>query len=344
MSVENAPSPQLFFETVTAYQRTAALKAAVDLDLFTIIDEAPASAAAIAARAGAAPRATRMLCDFLTLIGFLRKEGDVYRLTRDSAVFLSTRSPAYMGGTIHFLNHPSIVDNFAELTTVVRSGKISDAGDTVATENPVWVDFARAMVPMALPAAQAIAALLGVERSGPLAVLDLAAGHGMYGITIAQRNPQATVVAVDWPAVLGVASEHAERAGVTARYRTVAGDAFTAEFGEGYDVALVTNFLHHFDRQTCTAFLQKVWRALQPGGRVVVLEMVPNDDRISPPFAAAFVMHMLAGTHSGDAYTFGELRGMMSEAGFGEVSMHQTPSPQSVLIGVKAAAAAEPAA
>ncbi len=89
-------------------------------------------------------------------------------------------------------------------------------------------------------------------------MLDIAAGHGIFGITVAQRNPQAEVVAVDWPRVLTVATENAVALGVAARHTTIPGDAFTVDWGAGYDVALVTNFLHHFDVPTCTAFLKKV--------------------------------------------------------------------------------------
>ena len=63
----------------------------------------------------------------------------------------------------------------------------------------------------------------------------------------------------------------------------MAGDAFTVDWGTGYDVALMTNFLHHFDAATCTTLLKKVAASLKPGGRIAVLEFVPNEDRISPP-------------------------------------------------------------
>src|SRR5712692_11688954 len=100
------------------------------------------------------------------------------------------------------------------------------------------------MAPMMMPAAQAIAALLDVAPGTPFRVLDVAAGHGVFGITIAQRNPRAEVVAVDWASVLAVAEENARSAGVQDRYRKLPGDAFKVDFGTGYDVALVTNFLH----------------------------------------------------------------------------------------------------
>jgi 2-polyprenyl-3-methyl-5-hydroxy-6-metoxy-1,4-benzoquinol methylase len=206
----------------------------------------------------------------------------------------------------------------------------------VAVENPIWVEFARSMMPMMVPAAQAIAGLVGSSRSGgALRVLDIAAGHGLFGITIAQQNPAAEIVAVDWPSVLAVAVENASAARVSDRYRTTAGNAFTVDFGHGYDVALVTNFLHHFDQPACTTFLRKVHQALAPGGRVAVLEFVPDPDRVSPPVPARFALTMLAETPGGDAYTFDELRRRLEDAGFRNVTAHALPSPQMVLVAEK---------
>ena len=166
-------------------------------------------------------------------------------------------------------------------------------------------------------------------------VLDIAAGHGAFGIVIAQKNPSAEVVALDWAPVLAVATENAKAMGVAARFRTLAGDALTVDYGTGFDVVLLTNFLHHFDRSTCVGLLRKAAGALKPGGRVVVLEFVPNEDRISPPLAAAFSLTMLAGTPAGDAYTFAEHTSMLAEAGFTDVTAHPLPGPETVIVGVK---------
>ena len=330
------PSPDLFFDTVQAYQRTAALRAAIELGLFTAIADGAQTVPALAAKCQASERGIRILSDFLTIVGFLIKTGGSYQLTPDSAVFLNAHSPAYMGGTVAFLGSADLVRHFDDLAGTVRRGSIKKNDSTVADENPVWETFARAMVPMMMPSAQAIGEILGVAAAGPIRVLDIAAGHGIFGITLAQRNPQAEVVAVDWAGVLKVATEHAAQMGVGARHRVVAGDAFAVDWGSGYDVALMTNFLHHFDAATCVTLLKKVAASLKPGGRIAVLEFVPNEDRVSPPATAMFAMQMLGNTPSGDAHTLSELTAMLKAAGFSTVSSHPLQGPQTVVVATKA--------
>ncbi len=337
MSAQTQPSPERFFEIANSYQRTAALKAAVELDLFTAVGEGNRDARSVAARCGASERGARILCDYLVVAGLLTKEGDSYALTQDSAAFLDRRSPAYMGGTLEFLLAPTLLAGFEDLAGAVRKGgTTAPQGGTVSAENPIWVKFARAMAPMAAPAAEALASLVGEGRGGRLKVLDIAAGHGLYGIAFARRNPEAEVVALDWPAVLEVAKENARRAGAEGRYSTIEGDAFGADFGSGYDLVLLTNFLHHFDHETCVRLLRKVRAALADGGAAVTLEFVPNEDRVSPPVPAAFSLTMLAGTPGGDAYTLPELERMFADAGFSGSEARQLPaSPQQVVISRK---------
>jgi 2-polyprenyl-3-methyl-5-hydroxy-6-metoxy-1,4-benzoquinol methylase len=172
-------------------------------------------------------------------------------------------------------------------------------------------------------------------KSGPMRVLDIAAGHGLFGIEIAKQNPEARVTGLDWGPVLQVALENARKAGVQDRYDMLPGSAFEVDFGGPYDVVLITNFLHHFDRSTNVGLLKKVHAALKPGGCAATLDFVPNEDRVSPPMPAAFAMTMLASTPSGDAYTLSELTGMYQEAGFSNVAGNPIPmSPHTVVTGL----------
>jgi ubiquinone/menaquinone biosynthesis C-methylase UbiE len=330
-----APNPGLVYAIMNAHQQTAALKAAIDLDVFGAVGKGLGDAASIAQHCSASERGIRVLCDFLVISGLLRKEDGRYRHTPTSAVFLDPASPASMASVAGFLSNPMIREVYANLAEIVRSGRTTLPGSgTVEPDNPLWVDFAEKMVPMTGPMAAPMAATVLEGVSGPLRVLDIAAGHGLFGIEIAKQNPEARITGLDWAAVLEVSHRNAHKAGVGDRYEKLPGSAFDVEFGGPYDVVLLTNFLHHFDRATCVGLLKKIHAALRPGGRVATLDFVPDEGKVSPPPSAGFAMTMLTSTEAGDVYTLAELTSMYKEAGFGEVKGIPIPmSPETVVLG-----------
>jgi len=334
-SAEAPLTPALVFEMLQAHQRTAALKAAIDLDLFRAVGEGPGDVASIARHCAASERGIRILCDFLAIHGVIVKEDGRYRHSPTSAAFLDPRSPSSLASIAQFLGNPAMREPYDRLADIVRSGRTLLPGEgSVEPENPIWVQFAETMAPMMAPMAGPLGAVVLEGSTEPMRVLDIAAGHGLFGIEIAKQNPQARVTGLDWAPVLRVALDNARRAGVQDRYDMLPGSAFEVDFGGPYDAVLLTNFLHHFDRTTCVGLLKKVHAALKPGGRAATLEFVPNEDRISPPMPAAFAMTMLASTASGDAYTLSELTGMYHEAGFAGVNGHPIPmSPHTVVMG-----------
>lgn len=331
------PTPERIFALMNAFQQTAALKTGIELDVFTAIAVGADTPAQLARNTGASERGLRILCDFLTIMGLLTKEDGRYALTGESALFLDRGSPACLNAVTGFLASPWHKRNVEDLTAAVRKGGTTGAqGDNSKPQDEVWVAFARSMAPLTVPAANFIADIIGAAEGKPCNVLDIAAGHGNYGITIGRKNPNAQIVAVDWPSVLAVAQENAQAAGVSRRYTARAGSAFETDLGSGYDFALLTNIFHHFDMATCETLMRRVYAALKPGGKAVTLEFVPNEDRVTPPAAAAFSLNMLVGTDAGDAYTLSEYEEMFARSGFPKTTLHAvTGMPQQVLISGK---------
>jgi hypothetical protein len=328
-------NPGLVFEMMQSHQRTAALKAAIELDVFRAVGEGPGDVASIARHAKASERGIRILCDFLVINGVLAKENGHYKHTPSSAAFLDPRSPACLASIAQFIGNPAINGPYEHLAEVVRAGRTTlEGAGSVEPENPIWVQFAETMGPMMGPMAGPLGAVVLEGHNGPMRVLDIAAGHGLFGIEIAKQNPQAHVTGLDWAPVLRVALKNAEKAGVKDRYDMLPGSAFEVDFKGPYDVVLLTNFLHHFNKSTCVGLLKKVRGALKAGGKAATLEFVPNEDRVSPPMPAAFAMTMLTTTAEGDAYTFAELKAVYGEAGFKDVTAHPIAmSPHTVVMG-----------
>jgi hypothetical protein len=326
------PSPFRLFQAINAFHLTDAIRSAIELDIFTAIGAGHSTPTAIARQCSVAERGARILCDFLVVSGFLTKSGQEYALTADTAMFLDRNSPAYIGTCTRFLLNDALRKHFLALPDAVRYGGATDR-IAVDPESHIWVDFARSMAPMMMMASQELAKLVVPDKTRPLKVLDIAAGHGLFGLAVLRANANAKVTAVDWKNVLNVARENAEKFGVADRYTTLPGSIFDVNIGSGYDLVLIPNFLHHFDISTNEKLLRKLHAGLVPGGRVATLEFVPNDDRVSPPMPATFALIMLAETPSGDAYTRAELESMMGNTGFVDHEFHpMPPSPHSVLI------------
>jgi ubiquinone/menaquinone biosynthesis C-methylase UbiE len=120
------------------------------------------------------------------------------------------------------------------------------------------------------------------------------------------------------------------------RYHLLPGSAFDVDYGTGFDAVLITNLLHHFTPAENETMLKKSRAALGPGGQVIVLEFVPNEDRVSPPVPALFSLTMLGSTPHGDAYTHAEYGTMFRNAGFEAPRLIPLePMPQSLLVARK---------
>jgi ubiquinone/menaquinone biosynthesis C-methylase UbiE len=328
------PTPERIFNALNAFQLTEAMNAALDLGIFTSIAEGATDAASIAHDVNASERGVRILCDYLTVKGFLTKYDGRYALEQDTAIFLNRNSPAYVGSVANFTSSDHHRAAHRNIADAVRQGGCA-VHDPFEPNDPIWVTFARHMTPMMRMASENLAAALTKEAPVHKA-LDIAAGHGLFGIAVARHNPDAQIFAADWPKVLEVATENAQQAGIADRHHLIPGSAFDTPFGEGYDVVLIPNFLHHFDHETCISFLRKVHASLAPGGRAAILEFVPNPDRVTPPTPAAFSLIMLASTPSGDAYTYAELASMAQAAGFSRVIPSDAPvMPEQLVLAYK---------
>jgi 2-polyprenyl-3-methyl-5-hydroxy-6-metoxy-1,4-benzoquinol methylase len=229
-----------------------------------------------------------------------------------------------------FFVHPVMVAKYNDVAALVRNGGATD--HTLSPNETMWVEFARYMAPMFDLPASIVAKKIGA----PKRVLDVAAGHGLFGIHVALVNPDAHVTFQDWENVLEVARENVAARGLGARASFLPGSFFDVDLGTGYDLVLLPNFLHHFDYATNVGLLEKAHTALSAGGQVAVIEFVPNDDRVTPPDGALFAMRMLGTTPTGDAYTLAEIDGMLREAGFGPSEAQSlAPAHQQLIVAAR---------
>jgi len=165
-------SPAWLMDEFVAYERTFVLRTAIELDLFTRIGAGVNTIPALAKATRGSERGLRVLCDNLAVRQHLVKEGNRYRLSLNSRVYLSKDSPAYFGSAIKFLASDAYIESFSDLLHSVKRGR----GRSPKTN---WPDFARCMSPLAQHVAEFMAEAMNVDSAGPIRILDVAAGHGL---------------------------------------------------------------------------------------------------------------------------------------------------------------------
>jgi hypothetical protein len=280
-------TPGIVFEDLQAYQRTAALKAAIELDIFRAIGQGRNGIPSLARHANASQRGIRILCDFLVIHGLLQKSDGRYQHTPSSAAFLDPASPSCLASIVGFLAQPALQQPFENLADIVCKGRTQLPGEgTVEPDNPVWVNFAQSMAPMMAPMAAPLGRIALEGRTGKMNVLDIAAGHGLFGIEIAVQNPHAHVTGLDWAPVLRAALDNAKKAGVQDRYDMLPGSAFKVG-RRPLRHHSAHQFLAHFDVANCISLLKRP--ALSNLAARRPLEFVPNEVaslRLQPPRSA----------------------------------------------------------
>ncbi len=170
---------------------------------------------------------------------------------------------------------------------------------------------------MSYPPAQKLGDHLKLAKTkNEIRVLDLAAGSGIWGIALAQKSPRVRVTAVDWAGMIPTTKRITQKFGVGDRFNYVEGDILEANFGSGYDIAILGHILHSEGEQRSRQLLKKTFRALKSGGTIAIAEWFVNDDRTKPLPSLMFAVQMLVNTEKGDTFSFNEIRNWLEEAGF----------------------------
>jgi ubiquinone/menaquinone biosynthesis C-methylase UbiE len=329
-------NPQNLMKYAWGYAPPLIIEAAVRNGVFDALDSGPKTVDETSSATGASRRGLSAIMNVLVGLELLtRDSAGHYVLTPESAAFLVSSKPGYMGG---FIRHTSgqLIPRWLDLSEIVRTGsppkRVNEEGDGSA----FFVDFVTDLFALNYPSASAAADALGIAaRTVPVHVLDLAAGSGVWSIALAQRSAHVTVTAVDWPQVLEITRATATRFGMADRYRFVAGDLAEVDFGAGYDVALLGHILHSEGIARSRDLLRKTFEALAPGGTVVIGEFLVDADRRGPLQGLIFGVNMLVNTENGNTYSFEEIREWLEMAGFFNVGTVQAPAPSPLIFANK---------
>ncbi len=178
-----------------------------------------------------------------------------------------------------------------------------------------------------------LASILDLSKTGKM--LDLGGGSGAYSIAFAEANKNLRADVFDLPAVLSLTQKYIAVSGMGDRVMTHPGDMLTDDFGSGYDLVLISAICHMFGPEDNIKLFRKSYKALNPGGQIVMQDFVMNPDKVSPLGGALFAVNMLVGTLSGSTYSEDEYHDWLEKAGFENIRKVALPGPTALMIGTK---------
>lgn len=329
-------TPERIMQLAWGYVPPLLLEAAIHHRIFDVLDDGPKTLAEVQKETGASARGLSAVMNALTGLDFLAKDAqDRFSLTPESATFLVSTKPSFQGG---FLRHGSkqLIPKWLHLNDIVATGKPAAAVNQEETGGDFFQQFVTDIFPMSYPAALALSRhVLAARGAQATRVLDLAAGSGVWGIALAQGAENVTVTAVDWPEVIPTTRKTAARFGLADRFSFASGDLLEADFGTGHHLATLGHILHSEGRQRSQALLEKTFQALASGGTIAVAEFLVNPERTGPVNGLFFAVNMLVNTDTGDTYSFDEIGGWLTAAGFQDARTLEAPGPSPLILATK---------
>ena len=318
-------TPDRLMQLTGGYAPPLIIETALRLGVFDTLDRGALNIDQLLAVTGASARGLGMLLNALVSLDLVTKTSERFALTEESARFLVRGKPTFHGA--FFLMTSGLqLPHWAKLTEIVTTGRPAERINSEDDGARFFLGFVEDIFPIHFPGAQTLAAELDVAGAdGPMSVLDLAAGSGVWSIALAKQSPHVRVTAVDWAAVIPVTKKVTTREGVAARYRFVEGDLLDADFGSGHAIATAGHILHSEGEERSRALFQKTFDALAPGGTIAIAEILVDADRRGPAPALMFAINMLVHTDQGGTFSLEEISAWLEDAGFASVRTIAAP-------------------
>jgi ubiquinone/menaquinone biosynthesis C-methylase UbiE len=335
-STENQITPERLMQFSFAYAPPIVIGAAVSNKVFDVLANGAKTAEEVSKETGASVRGLRALMNALVGLELLGKDRTgKYSLAPESEKFLLQGRPGSLAGFFS-MNRVRLMQNWMKLDEIVRTGRPVMAVNQETEGTEFFAQLVENIMPMSFPSAGALAEHLKIaETKNEVLILDLAAGSGVWGITLAQKSPHVRVTAVDWAGMIPTTKRTTEKFGVRDQFEFIEGDLGTADFGTEYDIATLGHILHSEGETRSRKLLKKTFNALKSGGTIAIAEWLVNDDRTGPAESLMFAVNMLVNTDEGDTFTFNEIKSWLDEAGFKNARTLDVPGPSPLVLATK---------
>ena len=301
------------------------VQTAVSLGVFDIIGNRGSEAVAVAASIKADPRATELLLNALVALGLLKKENSRFSLTEVSAAYLVRDSAEFFGDMILF--DASLWDCWGDLEKAVRSGRPVRVPDMYQGDPTATGRFIRAMHSLVQARGDAENLIEKLDLSRTSDLLDIGSGPGTYPIYLCKKFPALRATIFDLPGTLKITERFVAESGLKDRITLLAGDYRHDAVPGRYQVVLLSNIIHGEGSEENPRLMAKLYRCLDPGGKVVIKDHILDDSLTHPPVGALFSLLMLLTTEHGRCYSFNEVRSWLEAAGFRQISQIPLPYP-----------------
>jgi SAM-dependent methyltransferase len=299
------------------FQVPCVLAAAADLDVFNLLAAAPRSASEVATRLHCDLRAMTILLDALTGIGILVKTVERYGLDPAAAPLVVDGSPPSVAAMLR--HQANCLRRWSQLPWVVQSGRPADAGSSVRGPEADQASFIGAMHDIANTVAEPL--IREINPRGFRCVLDVGGGSGTWTLAWLQAEPAARAILFDLPAVIPLARRRLTACGVADRVDLAAGDFYRDPLPRGADLVWLSAIIHQNSPDENRSLYRRAAEALEPGGRILIRDIVMDESHTSPVAGVLFAVNMLVATPGGGTYTLAEIREDLKSAGFGDVQL-----------------------
>ncbi len=334
--MQSPASPEKIFSTCYDFVKTRVLNTGIELEVFTHIANGRDSVETLAAALEADPEKLQILLDALCAVDFLSKREGKYTLVPISELFLVKGTPAYQGAFFDQLK--AIWDPVENLTRVVQTGQPHVASDLEEVGPDFYIDMVDSIFSFSYPAAQFLGRQLGIgDTWRGLEILDMAAGSGVWGLGFVSLDPTSRVTAIDWPKILDeVMKKYVARLGLAEQFSYMPGNLRQLDFGqERYDLVMLGYICCSEGQEASQDLLAKCYRALKKGGKLVIADFLPDDDRKEAVFPLILAVVLACGATHGNAFTPAEYRQWLTEIGFKKIETLEAPTPSPLIVAVK---------
>ncbi|MDP4196732.1 MAG: methyltransferase [Bacteroidota bacterium] len=323
-------TPAEIMQMASAFQKSRIFLSAYELGVFTALGTGEKTSEEVSEKLATELNATARLMNALVAIGLLRKEKGKYSNQSIASKYLVRDSPDYLSGLMHLVN---LWDTWSHLTESVRKGSAS-VKEEINEREEVWLkSFIQAMHARGINRAKQVAPLLDFSKVKK--ILDVGGGSGIFTFTFLKQNDKMNAVIFDLPNVVPITREHIYKEDMTERVKTIAGDYLKDDIGSGYDMIFLSAVVHSNSYDDNQDLIRKCADSLNPGGQIVILDYVMNDERTEPIGGTIFAINMLVGTQKGDTYTQTEISDWLLSAGMSSIEIKDVAEGNCLVIAKK---------